>query len=151
MSDAGLAALRLLVLAEQILDGTVDLGSRGPRVASVMTRSAFEDWTTWMTALWCPVQVPGRPTQRSKLVVLRALQPPEVGSSAARVWNDLSRACHRHAYELQPSAAEVKGLHTATVGLVTRPVSRTGAMGAPVAAEMFVDLVWTAYPPQRSQ
>ncbi|WP_353649595.1 hypothetical protein ABLG96_01110 [Nakamurella sp. A5-74] len=144
MSDAGLAALRLLVLAEQILDGTVDLGSRGPRVAAVMTRSAFEDWTTWMTALWCPVQIPGRPTQRSKLVVLRALQPPEVGASAARVWNDLSRACHRHAYELQPSAAEVQGLHAATVALMTQSVARPGLTGAPSQVERFVDLVWTA-------
>lgn len=151
MSDAGLAALRLVVLAEQILNGTVDLGSRGPRVAAVMTRSAFEDWTTWMTALWCPVQIPGRPTQRTKLVVLRALQPPEVGSSAARVWNDLSRACHRHAYELQPSAAEVKALHAATVALLIRSVSRTGPTGTPGIAENFTGPEWTAYPPARER
>jgi len=29
---------------------------------------------------------------------------------ARRVWDGLSRCCHLHAYELQPSAAEIRQL-----------------------------------------
>lgn len=47
---------------------------------------------------------------RSKLVVLRSLDTEAAADSAAIAWNRLSRACHVHAFELQPSAAEVKHL-----------------------------------------
>ena len=34
----------------------------------------------------------------------------ELGERAKRVWHGLSRAVHHHAYELQPSVAEVRQL-----------------------------------------
>lgn len=47
---------------------------------------------------------------RSKLLILRALDTPEVADAAALAWNRLSNACHLHAYEMQPSVAEVEQL-----------------------------------------
>ena len=34
----------------------------------------------------------------------------ELGEHAKRVWHGLSRAVHHHAYELEPSVAEVRQL-----------------------------------------
>jgi len=47
---------------------------------------------------------------RSKLLALRALDSAEVANSAASAWSRLSSACHIHAYEIQPSTAEVEQL-----------------------------------------
>ena len=47
---------------------------------------------------------------RSKLLVLRSLDTAEAADTAALAWNRLSSACHVHAYELQPSAAEITHL-----------------------------------------
>lgn len=49
-------------------------------------------------------------SMRSKLAVLRSLDTEEAADSAAIAWNRLSSACHVHAFELQPSAAEVQYL-----------------------------------------
>lgn len=97
----------LLDYADEVLDGTVDLGARGPRTAAVLGRLAFEDWLN-EASIWLPVGQ-DRPTTNSKLAVLSALRGVEV-EDAKRVWHALSRACHHHAYELQPSTTEVKRL-----------------------------------------
>lgn len=49
-------------------------------------------------------------SMRTKLAVLRSLDAEEAADSAAIAWNRLSSACHVHAFELQPSAAEVQHL-----------------------------------------
>jgi hypothetical protein len=98
----------LLDYAEEILDGAVDLGPRSARVAALLARSAFEDWLDEQNP-WV-VPSPRRPTTASKLVALCTRDDPAVGYRAQRAWASLSRACHHHAYELQPSAAEVRDL-----------------------------------------
>lgn len=101
----------LLEYAEQVLDGTISLGARGPRTAALLTRRAFEDWLDEFSASWSTQAVSDRPpTTSSKLVALGALQGMELGERAKRVWHALSRAVHHHAYELQPSVAEVRQL-----------------------------------------
>jgi hypothetical protein len=40
----------LLTYAEQVLDGTVSLGARGPRTAALLARRAFEDWLDELSA-----------------------------------------------------------------------------------------------------
>ena len=67
----------------------------------------MEDWLDEQSA-WADVDI--RPTMNSKLVVLSALRGVEVGERVKRIWHGLSRACHHHAYELQPSSAEVRRL-----------------------------------------
>jgi hypothetical protein len=44
----------------------------------------------------------------------------ELGEDAKWVWHALSRACHHHTYELQPSTTEVKRL-VATVRQLDDP------------------------------
>jgi hypothetical protein len=111
----------LLDCADEVLDGEVALGARGPRTAAVLARLAFEDWlnevSTWLSTSQ------GRPTTNSKLVVLSAFRGVEVGEHAKRVWHALSRACHHHACELQPSAAEgqAPGGGSAPAGYVVVP------------------------------
>ena len=101
----------LLGYAEQVLNGTVNLGARGPRTAALLARRAFEDWLDELSASWSTQVVSDRPpTTSSKLVALGALQGMELGEHAKRVWHGLSRAVHHHAYELQPSVAEVRQL-----------------------------------------
>ncbi|UUO00323.1 hypothetical protein M4D79_14855 [Mycolicibacterium novocastrense] len=42
--------------------------------------------------------------------MLRTRHGDDVGERAKRLWYSLSRACHHHAYELQPSALEIRQL-----------------------------------------
>lgn len=117
----------LLDYAGQLLDGVIALGARGPRTAALLTRCALEGWLDDQSAAWD--KTPGlRPTTRSKLVVLAALRGPDTGERAKRIWHDLSRACHHHAYELQPSIIEVRQL-LEQVRQLTAPVaeSRSGS------------------------
>ncbi len=98
----------LLDYADQILDGTVALGGRSARVAALLARSAFEDWLDEQNP-WA-VTAAKRPTTASKLVALSTRDDSDVGERARRIWDGLSRSCHLHAYELQPSGAEVRHL-----------------------------------------
>ncbi|OBG82603.1 hypothetical protein A5733_14945 [Mycobacterium sp. NS-7484] len=103
--------VELLSYAEQVLDGTVRLGVRGPRTAALLARCAFEDWLDEMSAPWATQAETDRPpTTSSKLVALGALHGNELGEQAKTAWNGLSRAVHHHAYELQPSVTEVRYL-----------------------------------------
>ena len=80
----------LLGYAEQVLDGTVSLGARGPRTAALLARRAFEDWLDELSASWSTQVVSDRPpTTSSKLVALGALQGMELGERAKRVWHGL--------------------------------------------------------------
>jgi hypothetical protein len=101
----------LLIYADQVLDGTVRLGSRGPRTAALLARRAFEEWLDEISASWSAEVASDRPpTTSSKLVALGALHGMKLGERAKRVWHGLSRAVHHHAYELQPSTTEVRHL-----------------------------------------
>lgn len=95
--------------AERALDGRFPLGPRAPRIAALLARLAFESWLDDRSATWTNA-VDGFPSTASKLVVLQYRHGPELGEQAKRVWYSLSRAVHHHAYELQPSAAEVRHL-----------------------------------------
>jgi hypothetical protein len=107
----------LLEYADRLLDGQYGLGARGPRTAALLARLAFEEWLDEQSASWASASPGYRPTTKSQLVVLSALRGVEVGEKANRAWNRLSRAVHHHAYELQPSAAEIRHLVTQVRGL----------------------------------
>lgn len=106
----------LLDHAEQVLVGEVALGASGPRTAALLARCAFEEWLDEQSSSWVPTDHP-LPSTRSKLVVLEILGDPEVGAQARWVWEALSRSVHHHAYELQPSVAEVRHLVAQVRGL----------------------------------
>jgi hypothetical protein len=99
----------LLDYADQLLDGAFDLGARGPRTAALLARSALEDWLDEQSASWSSPAL-GFPTIRSKVVALASIRDAAVGEQVRRVWHGLSRAVHHHAYELQPSVAEIRHL-----------------------------------------
>ncbi len=106
----------LLDYAEQVLDGTVALRSSGPRTAALLARCALEEWLDAKSAAWSSTSYPF-PTTKSKLVALEALEDRDLGVRAQQVWNALSRSVHHHAYELQPSVAEVRHLVAQVRGL----------------------------------
>lgn len=99
----------LLNQAGQVLDGKVAVGSSAARTAALLVRCALEDWLDECSADWAPGSYPF-PTTKSKLVVLETLGDRDTGVRARRLWEALSRTAHHHAYELQPSTAEVRHL-----------------------------------------
>lgn len=99
----------LLDYADDVLDGRIALGPRAARTAALLARMALEAWLEEQSASWCAVAAKP-PTMNSKLIVLGRIRGAAVGERARWVWHSLSRAVHHHAYELQPSAAEVRHL-----------------------------------------
>lgn len=128
----------LLDDAARILDGEVDLGARGPRVVAVLTRSAFEGWLDWVCEPWLDSRI-GRPSTRSKLIVVKALYGGLMGDQAGRIWDGLSRACHQQAYVMQPSVAEVRSLHAATNELLSTRIARQSGSTAPVESRIYLE------------
>lgn len=93
--------------AEQLLDGQL-AGTEGnsARLAAVLARQALETAVVdRCRAVGADVE---RASMRSQLVILRALDDPDLAARAASAWQNLSAACHRHAYELSPSVSEVR-------------------------------------------
>lgn len=101
--------VKLLDHAESVLEGKIDLGSSGPRTAALLVRCALEEWLDEHSKSWASGRYPF-PSTRSKLVVLEVLGDRGLGARARRMWDALSRLVHHHAYELQPSVAEVREL-----------------------------------------
>lgn len=99
----------LLDYADRLLDGEFGLGARAPRIAALLVRTVLEEWIDEQCASWLSLKL-GYPTARSKIVALGAVQGASVGERARRAWHALSRTVHHHAYELQPSATEVRQL-----------------------------------------
>jgi hypothetical protein len=63
-----------------------------------------------------------RASMRARLIVLDVLGRPDQTHSAQVAWNGLSRACHRHAYELSPTDREVRALLDHVAALLRREV-----------------------------
>lgn len=102
-----MSAVQLLGQAQQILT-TRRTEGLSSRMAAFVARQALEEIIELRcAALKAPA--PGA-TMRSKLLVLSALDDPEAAYAATVAWNRLSNACHLHAYEMQPSVAEVEHL-----------------------------------------
>lgn len=102
-----MSAPELLVQAQRVLDS---VGAEGvtARLAAVLARQALEEIVDQRCAN-VGVYAPWA-SARSKLIVLRALDAVAAAETAALAWNELSNACHTHAYELAPSAAQVSQL-----------------------------------------
>lgn len=102
-----MSAVELLGQAQRII---IESRSDGlsSRMAAFLARQALEQIVDQRCAdLGAPASWA---SARSKLVVLRALDTEGAADAAAIAWSRLSSACHVHAFELQPSAAEVQHL-----------------------------------------
>lgn len=97
----------LLGQAQRVL---ADAGGRGlsARLAAFLARQALEEIIDLRCAA-LDVHAPYA-NARSKLIVLKSLDTPEVADGAALAWNRLSLACHVHAFEMQASTAEIEHL-----------------------------------------
>lgn len=107
----------LLRYAEQVLDGTVAVErARASRAAAFLVRQALEEIVLERCrGLGLNLE---RASMRSRLIILRELDDREAGEKAASAWNDLSHACHHHAYELAPTASEVRHWCGVVAGLL---------------------------------
>ncbi|MBM3673042.1 MAG: hypothetical protein FJW86_12805 [Actinobacteria bacterium] len=86
-----------------------DLAGRWPRAVALLTRQSLEIaiddfWADRATA------VAQSRAWRPKLLCLETyLKDPELGREINQLWAALSRACHVHAYELDPTIDELRG------------------------------------------
>jgi hypothetical protein len=103
------ASADLLGLADAILDGSITVpGASAARGAAVIARQVLEEAVERRCQELAGTMA--RPTGRSQLILLRELDDPEIAAKAQVAWDGLSRACHHHSYELQPSVGEVRVL-----------------------------------------
>lgn len=102
-----MSAVEILGQAQRIIDEPRRDGLSS-RMAAFLARQALEEIINQRcTDLGAPASWA---SARSKLVVLRALDTEEAAGAAATAWSRLSSACHVHAFELRPSAAEIQHL-----------------------------------------
>jgi len=88
------------------------------RASALLARQSLE---SAMDLLWrerAPIVVQC-PMSAQLLVLPSYLRDQEAARDAAYVWSALSRACHHHAYELPPTASELRSL----IGLTRRVVA----------------------------
>lgn len=102
----------LLVCAQQVLDAApASTAGNSARLAAVVARQSLEaEICRRCAALGVDV---GEASMRSRLLVLRALDDRDTADRLSLLWSQLSGCCHQHAYELSPTATEVRGLCTA--------------------------------------
>jgi len=122
----------LLAEADRLLTSVVP-GTRGrwPRACAWLTRLALEQaldeyWSrTLPEAVNCGV--------RPQLLMLPQYAGSSTAAQAAEAWFGLARATHHHAYDLAPTAAELRHWHALVRAVVTRLT--TAGEHAEVAAQ----------------
>ena len=99
------AVIELSRLAMQIQQD--DLVGTWPRVAAILARQALE---MALDQLWYAIE-PGveNATRRAQLICIPEYVNTELAQRVTYAWHGLSSACHHHAYDLPPVAAELNG------------------------------------------
>jgi hypothetical protein len=115
-----MTATELLAQAQQVLTTRTGLSAR---MAAFLSRQALEEIIDQRCAALGAAAASA--TVRSKLLILRALDDPADADRAAVAWNRLSNASHVHAYEMQPSVAEIAHLRAMVVELLPKTRSQT--------------------------
>jgi hypothetical protein len=100
---------------------TTDTRGRWPRACAWLIRLALEEALDqyWARVLPAAAACPMRP----QLLLLPSYADTSIAERACEAWAGLSRAAHHHAYELAPTAAELRGWH-ATVSQLARELGR---------------------------
>jgi hypothetical protein len=110
--DLADAAERVLVDPSDVLFGC------WARASALLARQSLE---SAMDLLWrkrAPIVV--QCSMSAQLLVLPSyLRDQEAARDASYAWSALSRACHHHAYELPPTASELRSLIELTRRVVT--------------------------------
>jgi hypothetical protein len=110
----------VLSLARGML-GHVDPDTAGlwPRATALLACRSLE---ATVNRLWerRTLDLQGR-SMRVQLICLRTyLGDAELAARAGHAWSALSRACHHHAYELAPTAAELQGWLSVVADLIQK-------------------------------
>ncbi|MGV9803613.1 hypothetical protein ACWDTP_36760 [Mycobacterium sp. NPDC003449] len=111
-----MSAVSLLGQAQRVLNAPGAVEGLSSRLAAFLARQALEEIIDQrcaalnVHAAWA--------NARSKLVVLKSLDTADAADRAALAWNRLSVACHVHAFEMQPSTAEIEHLCGVVASLV---------------------------------
>jgi len=116
----------LLAAAELVMDRP-DFGFHGawPRAVALLGRQALEGALDEYWERWLPqMQTANRRTQTACLDLF--VRDPDLSDGVKVAWASLSRACHHHAYELSPTAAELEMWLAKVEGLVSR-LSKTAS------------------------
>lgn len=111
-----MSAMNLLGQAQRVLGAPGSAEGLSSRVAAFLARQALEEIIDQRCAA-LNADAPWA-NSRSKLVVLKSLDTAEAADCAARAWNRLSVACHVHAFEMQPSTAEIEYLCGVVASLI---------------------------------
>jgi hypothetical protein len=121
VSDAGrVAPEELLAAADQLLTSPVpDAGAQWPRACALLIRLALEMTLDrfWMRAL--PSAADCGMRQQLLLLPRYTEDLPTAPGLAREAWLGLAGAAHHHAYELAPTAAELRTWHRAVTELAT--------------------------------
>ena len=119
----------LLDEAQQLLSEVIP-GTRGrwPRACAWLIRLALE---RALDEYWASVLPEAAScSMRAQLLLLPHHAGKEIAQKAADAWFGLARAAHHHAYELAPTAAELRSWHTAVTQLITDLQSCSQTVGA---------------------
>lgn len=94
-----------------------DTGGMWPKAVALLTRqsleSALDDFWRW--------KAPGAQlaSRYAQLICIGAfVKDDRVAAGIRSAWNDLSRACHHHAYELAPTADELNRMVASVAGFI---------------------------------
>ena len=127
---AGVSPEELLASAEQLLTCPVPgLGSLWPRVCALLIRLALE---VTLDRYWARVLPAAAAVgMRQQLLMLPLYSSDEAASLAREAWLVLAGAAHHHAYELAPTAAELRGWHSSVRRLGELLVPSNAAKNVP--------------------
>ena len=121
-------AQELLDEADRLLT-TVVPGTRGrwPRACATLIRLALEKS---LDDYWALVLPEARNcSMRAQLLLLPRYAGAEMAGDARDAWFGLARATHHHAYELAPTAAELRTWHE-LVSKITKAISPSATTAA---------------------
>jgi hypothetical protein len=103
-------AADLLAAARQLLSQPAGTTTGiWPRATALLTRQALENALDEFWEASPATAGLSRCSRRAQFACLPTYLKGDVARGAAYVWGALSRACHYHAYELAPTAAELTG------------------------------------------
>jgi hypothetical protein len=105
----------LLLMAKQLLTrASPETAGLWPRAAALLARNALE---TAIDNYWSRrrIALESCPTFQQLICLREYLGDEELAGRVHHAWNELSRACHHHPYELSPTVGEL-GAMLETVG-----------------------------------
>jgi hypothetical protein len=107
----------LLGEADRLLAGPAEAGC-WPRACALLIRLALQGVLRRYWARVLPSAA--RVSMRAQLLLLPRYAGQDAARQASEAWHGLSRAAHHHAYELAPTAAELRGWLTLVTQLSQR-------------------------------